>query len=104
MDASISVATSESLDDHLAGPRQRFFPVVGKHGENPAQERVLSRTQMVEHIGESASGFAAQRTSRARSADALKRNTIVRHRHDFDGKPRARIRQLNCYDFSNYAR
>jgi hypothetical protein len=107
MDPSSSVTTTESFEDHLAGLGQGFLAVLGKHGENPAQKRILSRAQVVEHIGESATGFGTRSRFGAQSAGAggrrLERNTIVRHRHDSDGKPRSTIRQLNCYDFSNYA-
>jgi hypothetical protein len=44
------VPTSESLDDHFAGLREGFLTVLCENCKNPAQERVLGRAEMLEHV------------------------------------------------------
>src|SRR5687768_15482544 len=51
--SSTRVAASKSLDDHFAGFGEGFLSMRRKDGQDPAQERILSRAAVVEDARES---------------------------------------------------
>jgi hypothetical protein len=67
--------------------------------EHPAEERVLGRTEMVEHLGHLLHGHAFP--PRRATARAIERDAVA-DRHVSKCINHLRIRQLNCSDFSNY--
>jgi hypothetical protein len=91
---------AESRDDHLAGFCERFLSMRGENRQHAAQECVLGGAHPIDSVDVRNGGRAlSPASSEWRAAE---RDAVVRNRHDSEATAAASIRQLNCYDFSNY--
>src|SRR5918994_6187674 len=79
--SSTRVAASKSLDDHFAGFREGFLSMFRKDGQHPAQERILSRAEMVEDVREAFRAELHAARSLCVSCCAVERDAIGRTRH-----------------------
>src|SRR6186713_1117322 len=76
---STRVAASEPFENHFARLGEGFLAVFREYREHSAQERVLSRTEMVEHLGHLLDGNAfppRRATARAIERDAVARRHV----------------------------
>ena len=94
------MAPAESRDDHLARFRKGFLSMRGENRQHAAQECVLGGAHPIDSVDVGNGGRAlSPASSEARTAE---RDTVVRIRHDSEATAAVSIRQLNCYDFSDY--